>query len=89
VVVDIDASREEVATLFADPASTTVTVDVCGSLAALPDGRTRLKSEQVFKFKGLWNAACGMLARGAIRKAHRGHMEAFKRFAERQQEGGQ
>ena len=63
------------------------TVDVKGSLSTLADGRTRLVSEEAFKFKGVWNSVFGLLARPAIRKAHRGHIEAFKRFAERQRRG--
>jgi hypothetical protein len=43
----------------------------------------------VFCFKSFWSKAFGLLARRSIRKAHRGHMEAFKRFAERRQRGGQ
>lgn len=69
--------------------ASTVTVGVHGTMSTLPDGRTRLVSEEVFKFKGVWNSAFGLLARRAIRKAHRKHIEAFKRFAERQQKGGQ
>ena len=65
--------------------ASSVTVAVKGTLSALPDGRTRLKSEEVFEFKGFWSAALGLLAQPAIRKAHREHMEAFKRFAERQE----
>jgi hypothetical protein len=64
-----------------------VTVDVKGSLSKLANGGTRLESEEVFKFKGLWNSAFGLLARRGIRKAHRGHIEAFKRFAERHARG--
>ena len=60
----------------------TVTVSVKGILVALSSGRTRLTSEEVFSFKGPFNRALGMLAHGAIRHAHRRHMEAFKRFAE-------
>jgi hypothetical protein len=60
------------------------TVDVHATLSAPADGRARLVSEEIFRFKGLWNSAFGLLARRAIRKAHRGHIEAFKRFAERQ-----
>jgi hypothetical protein len=69
--------------------ASTVAVDVHAILSRLPDGRTRLVSEEVFKFKGVWNVAFGLLARRAIRKAHRRHIEAFKRFAERQQRCGQ
>ena len=60
-----------------------VTVDVRGSLTTLPDGRTRFASEEVFTFKGVWNKAYGVLARPAIRKTHKKHIKAFKRFAER------
>jgi polyketide cyclase/dehydrase/lipid transport protein len=59
-----------------------VTLDMHGTLSTLPDGRTRLVSEEEFRFKGLWRAAFGLLAWSAIRKAHRRHIEAFKRFAE-------
>jgi hypothetical protein len=45
--------------------------------------RSRLISEEVFTFKGVMGRIIGVLARPAIRKAHRRHMEAFKRYAER------
>jgi hypothetical protein len=66
-----------------------VTVVVTGTMSKLPDGRTHLKSEEVFTFKGLWNTAFGFLAQAAIRKAHRRHIEAFKRFAELRYKGSQ
>jgi hypothetical protein len=59
-----------------------VTVDVHATLSTLPDGRTRLVSEEEFTFKGFWSRLFGLFARGSIRKAHRKHIEAFKRFAE-------
>jgi hypothetical protein len=59
-----------------------VTVSVKGTLVALSSDRTRLRSEEVFSFKGPVNSVFGFLARGAIRSSHRRHMEAFKRFAE-------
>jgi hypothetical protein len=49
---------------------------------ALSSERTRLISEEVFRFKGLFNKVFGFLAQRSIKKAHRRHMEAFKRFAE-------
>lgn len=58
------------------------TVSVKGTLVALSSQRTKLISEEVFRFKGLFNKVFGFLAQGAIRKAHRRHMESFKRFAE-------
>jgi hypothetical protein len=44
--------------------------------------RTRLRHEQVFTFKGFFNKLLGAVARPAMRKAQRRHMEGFKRFAE-------
>jgi hypothetical protein len=58
------------------------TVSVKGFFVALSSGRTRLTSEEVFSFKGPLNRILGFLAQGAIKHAHRRHMEAFKRFAE-------
>jgi hypothetical protein len=60
------------------------TVSVKGTFVAVSADRTRLTSKEVFTFKGLLNQVFGFLARGAIKKAHRRHMEAFKRFAESQ-----
>ena len=59
------------------------TVDVHATLSTLADGRTKLVSEELFEFKGVWNKLFGLLARPAIRKAHRKHIEALKHFAER------
>jgi hypothetical protein len=59
-----------------------VTVSVKGLFVAVSLDRTRLTSEEIFSFKGLLNRVFGFLARGAIKKAHRRQMEAFKRFAE-------
>jgi hypothetical protein len=61
-----------------------VVVSVKGTLTALSPNRTRLVSEELFTFKGLLNKAFGFLAQRSIKKAHRQHMESFKRFAERQ-----
>jgi polyketide cyclase/dehydrase/lipid transport protein len=63
-------------------AASNVTVDVHATLSTLPDGRTRLVSEEEFTFKGFWSRLFGLFARRLIRKAHRKHIEAFKRFAE-------
>lgn len=59
-----------------------VTVSVQGKFTALSSDRTRLTSTEVFQFKGLFNKLFGFLAGGSIKKVHRRHMEAFKRFAE-------
>jgi hypothetical protein len=63
------------------------TVLVTGRLHSLSTDRTRLVSEEVFRFEGLFNTLFGFFAQGAIRKAHRRHMEAFKVFAEAQRSG--
>lgn len=59
-----------------------VTVSVRGKLAAISSDRTELVSEELFDFQGFFNRAFGFFARPVIRKAHRRHMESFKRFAE-------
>jgi hypothetical protein len=64
--------------------ATNVTISVKGHFAALSPTNTRLRHEQVFRFKGLFNKAFGFLAQRSIKKAQRRHMEAFKRFAEAQ-----
>ncbi len=59
-----------------------VSVSVTDSFQRITDSRTKLVSEEVFTFKGIFGKVGGLLGRSAIRQAHRGHMEAFKRFAE-------
>ena len=61
-----------------------VSVSVTGKFIALSEMSTRLISEEIFIFKGIFRKLHGLFARGAIRSAHRRHMESFKRFAERQ-----
>jgi hypothetical protein len=67
-------------TLFLD--SPDVSVSVTDSFLRMTDGRTKLISEEIFSFKGIFGTVAGLFGRGAIKKAHRRHMEAFKRFAE-------
>jgi hypothetical protein len=62
--------------------ASSVSVSVTGTFVAVSPDRTRLVSEEVFSFKGLFNKLFGFVAQGSIRNAHRRHMEAFKRFAE-------
>jgi hypothetical protein len=62
----------------------TVSVSVTGRFRKLSDQTTRLVSEEVFQFKGLLGHLFGWFGRGSIRRAHRRHMESFKRFAESQ-----
>jgi hypothetical protein len=59
-----------------------VSVDVNGTLLESSAERTKLISEETFRFKGALRKLFGFLAQGAIRRAHRRHMESFKRFAE-------
>ena len=61
-----------------------VAVAIKGRFAALSPQRTRLTSEEEFDFKGgLLAKLGGLLSRGAIQKAHRRQMQAFRRYAER------
>jgi hypothetical protein len=59
-----------------------VTVSVKGRFIAVSPQSTRLISEEEFRFKGLFNTIFGFFAGGAIKRAHRRHMESFKQFAE-------
>jgi hypothetical protein len=61
---------------------TGVDVAITDTFTSPADDETQLVSEEVFRFKGLVGRLKGMLAGPVIRKAHRRHMEAFKRFAE-------
>ena len=61
-----------------------VSVSVTAKLFKLSEQRTKLTSEETFRFKGPFNRVFGFVARGAIKRAHRRHIEAFKRFAESQ-----
>ena len=67
----------------------TVSVAITDRFFPLSSQTTRLVSEETFRFKGLLNKAVGLLARPAIKRAHRRHMESFKRFAESQSQTNQ
>jgi hypothetical protein len=60
-----------------------VSVLATDTFLKLSDNQTRLISEEVFTFKGVVRKMLGLLGRGPIKRAHRHHMESFKRFAER------
>jgi hypothetical protein len=62
--------------------SPNVDVAIADTFTALSARRTRLVSEEVFLFHGLFNTLFGFLGQSTIRKQHRRHMESFKRFAE-------
>jgi hypothetical protein len=59
-----------------------VTISITDRFAEMSPGVTHLTSEEVFAFKGLIRRVFGVIARSQIKKAHRRHMESFKRFAE-------
>lgn len=59
-----------------------VTVSIAARFLPLSAAKTHLISEEEFTFKGLLGKLVGFFAQGSIPKAHRHHMEAFKRFAE-------
>jgi hypothetical protein len=59
-----------------------VVVSITARFDAESRDRTRLVSEEVFEFKGLLSKIFGLLATPVIKRAHRQHMAAFKRFAE-------
>ncbi len=60
----------------------TVAVAISGRLIAASPATTRLISEEVFRFQGLFGRVIGVLARRTIRRTHRRHIEAFQRLAE-------
>ena len=64
--------------------ASSVAVSVKGTFVALSSDRTRLTSEEVFEFRGPLHQIVGFFAQGVVRRVHRRHMEAFKRFAEAQ-----
>jgi uncharacterized protein YndB with AHSA1/START domain len=64
-----------------------VVVWVTGNFQSLSATKTLLVSSEVFSFNGAISTILGFLAQGAIRKAHRRHIEAFKTFAETQHSG--
>lgn len=60
-----------------------VVVSIVDRFVATSPEVTRLVSEEEFRFKGVLSSMLGFLARPAIKKAHRRHMDAFKQFVER------
>jgi hypothetical protein len=59
-----------------------ISVSVRATLRKVAETRTKLISEETFQFEGLFGRVVGLMAGPAIRRAHRRHMESFKRFAE-------
>lgn len=62
-----------------------VSVGISAELRTIAENSTLLISTETFTFNGLVGSALGLLASSAIRRAHRHHMEGFKRFAETHQ----
>jgi len=60
----------------------TVSVLVQVKFIHLSEQVTKLISEEQFTFKGTFNKIFSIFVRSAIKRAHRRHMESFKRFAE-------
>ena len=96
-VVEVDAPREGVAERYIDPRNNEkwmtdldrldLSVDIHVTFAALPGDRTRLRSTEVFRFKGLFGRAMSLFARKSIHAAHLQQMNAFKSYAERAHKG--
>jgi hypothetical protein len=61
-----------------------VAVSATDTFCRLSDGRTKLISEEVFTFQGVFSKVVGFFGRRSIAGAHRRHMDLFKRFAETQ-----
>jgi hypothetical protein len=59
-----------------------VSVCIADKFVELTAQKTRLISEETFRLKGVFNKIFGFMAVWAINRAHRRHMESFKRFAE-------
>lgn len=68
--------------LFLD--SKSVSVSIADQLLQLSADKTKLISTETFDFKGILNKLFSLFARAAIKRVHRRHMEAFKRYAERE-----
>jgi hypothetical protein len=62
--------------------SPSVEVAITDTFTPLAGRTTKLLSEEVFNFHGLFNTLFGFLAQSTIRKHHRRHIQSFKRFAE-------
>jgi uncharacterized membrane protein len=71
--------------LSLDAPSLSVAIEV--TFSQLPAGRTRIRSVENFRFKGLFGRAMALFARSSIHSAHLRQMEAFRRYAERTHKG--
>ena len=60
-----------------------ISVAITDTFRKVSDTTTRLISEEVFNFRGRLGKLVGFASAPAIRRAHRAHMQSFKRYAER------
>jgi hypothetical protein len=65
--------------------SHSVAVTVTGRFVPRSDGKTRLISEEEFRFKGIFGRIFGRLAKRKIDAVHRQQMLSFQHFAEAQE----
>jgi hypothetical protein len=79
-VATVLAREPDRSRLFLD--SPTATVAMTATFRKLVDSKTQLVSEEIFRFKGLFAKVLGFVTLPAIKRAHRRHMQSFKRFAE-------
>lgn len=66
--------------LFLD--SPHVSVSITDTFQRITDHKTKLISEEIFTFKNVFGKIAGFFGQHVIKRAHRRHMEAFKRFGE-------
>jgi uncharacterized protein YndB with AHSA1/START domain len=57
-------------------------IAITATFIALSGQTTKMISQEVFTFRGLFNKLFSTLGRRDIRRHHREHIESFKRFAE-------
>ena len=65
-----------------DLEASNVHVAITGKVIAESPAKTKLISEEVFTFKGLFSTIFGFFAGKSIKSVHRRHIEEFKKFAE-------
>ena len=66
--------------------SSSIAVSITDRFVEASPEVTKLISVEEFRFKSKFGKLFGFLSQWAIKKAHRRHMQAFKQFAEEQQQ---
>ena len=64
-----------------------LSIDVHVTFVGVAGEQTRMKSEEVFHFKGIFGRGMSLFARKSIQGAHQQQMNAFKAYAERAHKG--